>query len=221
MSDKLILVNPEENSNLILHDELVGELSKGGVNYLPRISLVQGISELATSRKALQGNFAVVVSKTDVRDIGEQFIGIALVSRVKAITYESTPPLSYFKPGTPGFDDVKAKALENVKNYAVGYEYLIWMPDLNMFATYHLGTQTSRPETKNLMPLLGKLAKFKSEAVKGKKGSFYVPRIGASNDPVAALPPQEMVDFEVQRFMNPKDSEVEEVTESEGASDRD
>lgn len=93
-----------------------------------------------------------------------------------------------------------------------GIEFLVWLPEKQLFATFYLSSKTARREAPNLKGLLKdrKAATVKSNFIKKGRYSWHGPVVGPCSTPFE-LPPVADMTAHAERFANPKDSEVESV----------
>lgn len=207
-----------DKNEAIINPELLGELSKGGMSFLPRIQVVQPTSGVATEEDSdvRVGDIVFIKGKEKPIKLGKTMITIPITSRPKAINYNNEPPLAYYTPTLPAFKETLRRALEGGpenQGFSGGYEVLMWVPEVKDFATFHLGSKTLRPLITDYNALLGTAAKSTTKVIKGKN-TFAVVNVSTSNEPVE-LPSDEQLALAKEQFMNLKDSSIEQVAESE------
>lgn len=185
-------------------------------NFLPRVNLFQAMSKEVTKKKAGSGDFGFTVGKDDMTKLGEKFACIPLAFRFKAVDMRNKEKiLNYYDQRTAEFAAVKAVAKEGgMTGCLCGIEFLLWVPDMDQFATFYLSSVSALAEAQNIRNSIFKPAWLKSKLVETKQYSWYVPVCIPCSDPLKE-PDIELAKKTIETFTNPKSSEVEAVTEEE------
>ena len=198
-------------------------VTKAG-DYLPYLGLFGGESKLAKEGKIPIGHFGVCPNSDTVIDLGNEFICIALSWRPKAIDFDGKTsglpadqcPVAAFDPNSTLF-----QTIQRHPKGGYGPELLLWLPDNELFVTYHLMNPTGRRESPNFMVDLkkkgfGKL-KVRSELIKTTQYTWHGPK--ASPYDLEVIPPEdnEANQLILSKFNNPPSAttEVKDAEESE------
>ena len=194
----------------------IASLKQGG--FLPYIQLVNAMSEQAQSGKIQAGRFCLMLSKDNVVDLGTQFVGLYVSVRPKAMQFKPEVK-SCYNPRDPLFQELKVKAEQGGNNCAWGPEFLVWLPEVEKFASYFLGNASGRNEGGNLVGPLQQQGFFAASQIattmKNGKGRWFGPRTEPYTLPLANVPTPEILKSELEKFASPPDSEKEPVTGGE------
>lgn len=219
----------EENQQLIPADVVGGELAPEGTfdslvaggDYLPRFQLFGSKSDACAEGKIGIGHFGLV--KDDkIIDLGEE-INVVLVSwRPKAVQsgddflIDYDPQIVDGEITNPIFKKIVDLSSTRDSGCMYGPEYLLWIPDAGVFATYHLNSKTARREARNFEPLHGQAATLKCKLIDppNSKYKWHGPVIIPCSAPVDAPDPDKVRD-EWAKFQNPPKNEVEVADEDE------
>lgn len=186
-------------------------------DYLPRLQLMT-----ANSDKCKGGEFPInhyaLVSGQNFTDLGEA-LDIAVVTwRPKALEIDEEI-ISVYDPEDAEFKRIQAKSDEKDSGCMFGPEFLVYIPSKEQFATFFMGSKSSRREAPNLRARVGKAATLKSHFIETKKYSWYAPTIVPCSTPMD-IPPVEAIQEQVEKFNNPPASEVEKIPEEEVSDDK-
>lgn len=185
--------------------------------FLPRIQLFGGSSDACKEGKIGIGRYGLVRGK-EIEDLGPEVSVLVCAGRVKALDLSGDTPITSYDHKSEVFKAIQASSGEENSKKMYGPEYLLWVPTAGAFATFFLSSPTARRESPSIHSKLRKAATLKAQLINGKKHKWHGPVITACSTPFN-LPETELLQSEVDRFLNPKASEVE-VAEEGGERDR-
>jgi hypothetical protein len=202
-------------------DEIFDIVSKAG-GYLPRVQLFGGNSDAVKEGKIPMAHYGLVRGKDQIEDLGPVVNLIPISWRSKAMRLLEGNVRSVFNPNNPEFRAIMEESEEKDSKCLFGPEYLVWLLDQKIFATFLMGSKTSRRESRNLKPLLGKAATLKIKLVSNKNYKWHSPMILPYSMPVTkdSLPPDDKIREEADKFNNPEETEVEVEDAAVAARDR-
>ena len=211
-----------ENVTLVKEDiaDIFDEYASSG-NYLPRIQLMTGNSGLVQSGGMNVGEYAFITSKDDFISLGKEVDVLVCSWRLKAMSLDNDSVVSSYDPADPNFQ--KIRALSDVKDSGCmcGVEFLLWVPEVNEFATYYMASKSSRSEAKKLRSFIDEKnnvpgpATLKSRLAGNKKYKWHTPVITSCSTPFTNPDPNKFLKT-IEKFLNPpKDSSDVEVVEDD------
>lgn len=225
MSDALAQVQSNYIPIVSAEDEqLIKELAPSK-QFLPRINLLQSTSGDATGRNAkFKGGDLVLYSGKEGQLLGESFNFLAYSFRHKSVEIIDGEGFSFYKPGTPDFERIRAKAAEGGMNGSMyGIEFLVYLTSTGQFATFYFNNTTLKNSVETVVGMMkqGRHIKCKNDYIEGKSHKWW----GAKFDinPVAPeiQPSIDEIEEQIKTFKEAKDSDVKKVEEVAGAeSDR-
>lgn len=192
-------------------------------SYLPYISLYGGNSNAAKEGKIGIGCYGLVRQKDKIEDLTKEFECLPLSLRFKAMQILDGNIISQYNPKSAAFAMIQEKAAIKDSGCMYGIEFLFWVPNLpaQCFATFYCNSKTSRREAPNIrgfcpsqgtqttkghgpIPMI-----LKSHLIKTDKYTWHGPVATPCSTQIANLPSVEEMMEQVNKFVNPKDSEVE------------
>lgn len=192
--------------------------------FLPRVKLCQGSAKEVNTRKVARGgNFALIRSKEEIEDLGDEVIMIPVAGRAKALDTSGEVIITNFDPKSSEFLRIEELSKDKDSGAMYGPEYLVWLPDHNTFALLFLCSPTARREGGAVHAHLGRGALLTSELIDNKKFQWFGPKIKDYSAPIPSIPSQEDIDTQHQRFQNEKSSQVrvaDDPAAAEAARDR-
>lgn len=187
--------------------------------FLPRLQLFGSNSDMVKEDKISMGSFALVTGKDTLNALGKEVQCYPISWRFKAVEF-GDQIISKYNPEDPEFIRIAEKADgPGLTGAMAGIEFLLYIPDNKVFCTYFMGNASSKREAPNLRSLQeeGKAATIVSKLVKNKKGqSWHAPLITACSTPLEQPNEAELMDI-ATKFANPKETEIESVSEAEKA----
>lgn len=192
-------------------------------DFLPYVALHGSNSKLVKKGEFPMGHFGLSVSSQSVIDLGDNFVMLVLAWRPKAMAF-NPKAISYFDPNSEDFKRIEDKSKNTKeKGWGCGPEFLIWLPDKAMFASYYLGNKTGRNESPNILGPLQERGPFvckqESHLIETTEFSWHGPRT-RKHDLGIILPPAEKVLVEVNKFNNPPVAQEELADDGEGEERR-
>lgn len=121
-------------------------------------------------------------------------------------------PISVYNPTLSEFKRIQIQSDVKDSGCFFGIEFLLWLPDQKMFATYFMAGKTNRraaPDLKNLWQMKQR-ATIKSQYIKTESFSWHGPVITICSTPFD-MPNSEQMLEKATKFANPKESEVEKA----------
>lgn len=211
-----LMVFGEEDTAIQKYDEsIAGQLS--GSTFLPRLQLMTGNSDKCKNNEFPVNKFALVTGQK-FTDIGAEVNVLVLVWRPKAIDTKSDEMIVSHDVSHPEFIRIKEASKEKDSGAMYGQEFLVYIPSIEQFATFFMGTPTSRREAPNMLALLMKSATLKPEKIKTKRYTYYSPGVSICSA-TFALPDKAECLAQIKDFNNPKDVEIQRVETESGDAD--
>ena len=195
-------------------DEAFLAATKTG-DWLPRLQLMTANSEKVKSGEFPMNSFALVVGQT-MQNLGKELDVLVCAWRPKAIEM-GDEVITVFDISNPEFIRIQEKSAEKESGCMYGPEFLVWIPGAKKFATYFLGSKSSRREAPGVKARMLKAATLKSHTVKTAKYTWQVPIATPCSTPFE-MPDEEDLHDEMQKFANPPKSTVEKADASEQSS---
>lgn len=192
-------------------EEVANKLTKTG--FLPRLQLMTGNSKQCKSGKFPVNKFALI-SGQDHKDIGEPIDILVLVWRPKAIDTQSDEMIVSHDIESAEFRRIQEESEVKDSGCMFGQEFLVYVPSHEQFATFFMGTKTSRREAPNLLALCQKAATLSAQEIKTKKHTWFSPQVVKCST-AFKLPSKADCLEQIAEFNDPKIQEVERVEKDE------
>lgn len=192
------------------------------VDYLPRIKLCQGQSkEVGRKKVKSPGNFALIKTKEDIEDLGDEVEIVICAGRPKAMSTGDTI-ISIFEDDSPEFKRIQADSKVKDSGCFYGPEYLVYLPSHECFATLFLNNPTARREAGAFHARLGNAALLVSNFIEpeGSKYSWYGPQCKDLTTPIPNLPASEVFIEQADKFNSERSSQVKAADSNEDDRDR-
>lgn len=196
----------------------VAHQAVSGSNFLPRLQLLGANTNLCKRGKAPIGSYVILRGKDTVVHLLGEDVNILVVSwRPKAIRFGNGSVSVFYNPAAPGFKQVEIDSTKSDSGCMFGPEYLIYVPSVNEFCTFHFNNPTMRVSAAGMFPNVGKAVTCRVEFIEKGKHSWHGPIILNCSTPLP-MPAdpnafREALILQRDRFNNPKeDEEVEELT---------
>lgn len=191
-------------------------------DFLPQIRVYGSESNIVKRGKFPIGHFGLYFSAEKVVDLGEQFDCLIVDWRPRASIVTGDTPISFFgkfnNDNPEGekwsfsneFREIKEKAMAKAKGYLCGLEYLVWIPSVEKFGLFLMGNPTLRRESPNVKALTRKACTLKIKFIEptGSSYSWHGATAFQCNTPFD-VPDLEVINSEIEKFRDPKDSDVE------------
>lgn len=208
-----------DNVPLAKKDDQLFDAVVSATQYLPRLQLM-----IANSDPCKQGEFPVnhyaLVKDQTVTDLGESVDILLIDFRPKALELGEQvisifdPKLDENNKPTGEFARIANKSFETDSGCMFGPEFLVWIPQVKQFATFFMGSKSSRREAPNLKARLQKAATLKSKKIETQRYSWFAPVCFDCSTPFAAPSTEELTNV-LHKFNNPPERVIESV-EDEG-----
>ncbi len=194
-------------------------LSSGG-GFLPRMMLNGTNSKLVQEEKVRAGSYTLNKAKDQFDDLTKEVHVIPLSVRAKAMEIKGDEITTVYDRNSAEFTRIAELSETPDSGCMYGVEFLVWLPDQKVFATWYASSKTARREAPMLKNLIGRSAKMGSHLIKGKKYNWHGPVITVCSTPPSHMPTQDEVIFEVERFNNPPENEKESAPADTVTRDR-
>jgi len=186
--------------------------SASGGGFLPRVQLMT-----SNSAKCKSGDFSVnhyaLIQDQKFDDLGKNVDVLIVDWRPKALeTGEAV--ISVFDPNDDEFARIQERSLnEKDSGCMFGPEYLVWIPSVKRFATFFMGTKSSRREAGAVKARMHKAATLGSQKCKNASYEWFAPECQACSTPFEMPNKSELAEV-VEKFRNPPKPEIEGVKEN-------
>lgn len=198
-------------------DKAFLEATKSG-DYLPRLQLMTANSDICKKGQFPINSYALVSGQTHT-DLTATVDILVIAWRPKAIEIGEVIITAY-DVNHAEFTRIAEKSNEKDSGCMFGPEFLVWVPSVKQFATFFMGSKSTRRESPNLKALLHKGATLKSHLIETPKYSWMSPVIVPCTTPFE-IPSVPDAMEQVNKFNNPPVTEVEKVeTPAAGADSR-
>ena len=206
MSTDLATILQSANALSNVDDKQFSELAKTS-DYLCRIQLCGANSELVKSGKIPMAHWVYMSDKENPVDLGPEFELLPLSLRACASSLGGEKVITVYDMNDALFQEFKDKSAVKDSQCVYGPEFLVYIPSIDKFATYHMNSITARKESPKLKALLGKGALLKAKYIKTAKYSWHGPDIYPCSTPLKT-PETDTIMSTVNKFLNPPKSEV-------------
>lgn len=210
MSDENALIPIEELAVQKYDDSMFDSISSS--KYLPRVQLMTSGSAQCKSGAFPINHYALVDGK-NYADLTQEVNCLVVAWRPKALR-TGDEIISCYDTSSPEFIKIQTDSEVKDSGCMFGPEFLLYIPSENKYATFFMGSKSSRNESPSLKALMGKAATLASQHIQTKKYDWYAPKIVACEVPFD-VPPIEEIKEQVETFTNPPESEVETVDNAE------
>ena len=197
---------------LAVEDKNWGDVVKGG-SYLSQLRIYGGQSEAAKEGKIGLGNLGMQKGKDELIDFGKSVDVLLLTYRHNAIEFTPEGVFNFYDPKGANFLRIKEKAdtTTGLSGCQYGPDFLVYIPSAESFASFHLGSKSARFIANDVRALLGKWATITSDYIKTPKFSWHAPKVAPAVATNYDIPPVEILQAEINKFVNAKDSNITKV----------
>ena len=219
------LINLENIGVPARTDKSIMALTKT-TDFLPQIRVYGSESTIVKEAKFPMGHIGMYFAQDNIVDLNDAFDCLVIDWRPRVSIVMGDQPISYYGKFNEELKDwefskeftmVQEKAMNKEQGYLAGLEYLLWVPSAEKFGLFLMGNPTLRRESSNLKALTGRAATIKVKLIKTTKYTWHGVQVFPCSTPFD-LPDEESVILEVQKFREPKDSEMELSDGSSGSS---
>lgn len=191
----------------------------GGGDFLPRIQLMGSQSKLVQDEKMKKGEYALIKRKDTFVNLGDSVDALVIAWHPKALEINGEEITAIYDVKDPEFNRIKAASSTPNSGCMFGPEYLLYLPQYQEYATFHLASASARNEAPNLHSLLGGAATISSQKVSSKKFQWMVPVVTPCSTPFDVPPVEEITD-KANKFLNPKKEEKVKAEPAAAGADR-
>lgn len=214
--------------------EQILEMAKSG-DWLPRLAVATGTSDLVSNNKVQQGVFTLTWDKERFSDLGKQIDIAVYTMRPKALRIASEGIFQYFDQKHPEFIKIMQDSQLPNSGCMFGLEFLIYIPSANQMATFHAGSKSGRREAPGILSAMntapeGAPPVFKPSAVSlvshfipktaQRKNSWWSWKATKCSTPLPSQPDLEELEEQIKKFNNPPSSQVEKAETSTSGRER-
>ncbi len=203
--------------------------------FLPRLQLMTRNAKLVIDDKAKVNAYALVAGQS-LTQLEKEVDVYVFDWRPKAIDTGADELLICYDPkfdeesnATGIFKDIQIRSAEKDSGCMWGYEFLVYISAVSKFATFYMGTISSRKEAPNLKAILSKWnedsennnpsATLRSQSLSSKKYTWQTPQITMCQSPLEQ-PDQDQLRTVIEQFRNPPESQIE-LDKDAGSESRD
>ena len=203
------------------HDDSDFDAATQSQKYLPRLKLMT-----AASKQCKDGDFPInmfaLIRDQDHQEVGASLDGFVCAWRPKALDMSGSEVITVYdlkkdsdgKP-TGEYLRIQLKSEEKDSMCMVGPEFLVWIPEVGVFATYFMGSKTARRESKNVKGRMHMAVTLTSQKIETKSGyTYFSDKCTACSQPLTE-PDQDKFAEVLKDFNNPQVEEVERVEEDD------
>lgn len=207
------LVVPGLNTGVLTtEDKDWNSVVKAG-SFLPRLAIFGGQSDLAKQGVIGLGNLGLQKGKDEVLDFGKSVDILVLTYRHNAIEFTPEGVFNFYDPKGANFQRIVETA-DNAKGLCgcqYGPEFLVYIPAAESFGSFHLASKSARYIANDTRALVGRWATVSSDFIKKPKYSWHTPKIAPAVATNYDVPPLDILQAEIDKFRNAKDSNVNVV----------
>lgn len=181
-----------------------------GGSYLPRLMIYGSNSDAVKEEKIPAIGYALVEGKDNFTYLGKDVDVLNISRRPKALEMGDSV-IANHNIHSDEFKRIKNRA-DNEKDSGCMYgpEFLVWVPSLQKFATFLMGSKTARNEAPKMLALLRKPVTLKTKLFSNASYKWHGSEVFPCSTPFD-MPDQAELFEKVTDFNNPKESEVELV----------
>lgn len=223
MSDALAI--PTTSMAKYATDEQFNKLAKSN-DFLPRFGLYGSNSSACKKGKIGLGHYGYTEGSENVIDCGAEVRCYVLSLRLKAMRISGDKVEAYFNPNHDEFKKIQSESTIKDTGALCGPEFLLWLPEKGVFVTFFMANKTMRreaPTVRSYMPQPppagdGTAKPMTLKATLIEKGTYlwHGPVVTGCSIPLA-LPEQEALITELEKFNNPPEPKDEAATADEKA----
>ena len=187
-------------------------------DYLGRLQLFGSKSDAVATGEIPMGHYGLVRDDV-ITDLGEEIDVIIINRRAKALDTSGDALIIEFDVTSAIFAEIKERSKVKDSGCMYGPEFLIWLPQQEVFVTYYMSSKTARREAKKVVHFAGKAATLKCHLIDSGKYKWHGPLIFQCSVPLAA-PPADKIRAEWAKFIDPPKSDVEVAEDTDNTRAR-
>lgn len=212
MSNSAIAVLDDLRNNVpAVPDEMFKELVGAQNTYSSRLQLFSFNSGAVKEEKIKAGRFAIVNGQ-ELTDIGDEIVLMPVAIRAKAMDLSGDRPVIAYDLAGSLFKDIQLRSKEKDSNCMCGVEFLVYLPNQDVFTTFYLSNATLLREAGNMKANIGLPVKIKSKLIKKDKLSWHGIQIASFPSDIT-VPERGRFESEITMFGNAQDSVVGDAAE--------
>lgn len=211
------LINTAEMGAVQKYDDKAFESAAAGGKYLPRLSLLTSNSKACKAGEFPVNNYALTTGDINV-DLGKEVDVLVIAWRPKAIEMGEAV-ITVYDTNSPEWTRISEKSETKDSGCMYGPEFLVYVPSKKKFATFFLGSKSSRKEAPAVKAFLQGAATLKSKKIETPKYTWFCPQAVACSTPFD-IPAMEDIKAELEKFNNPPAQEVEKAPEAPASGGR-
>ena len=212
---ELIPASAFGDTDIVKHDDSAFDLATKSGAWLPRLQLMTKNSD-ACDDGTFPVNEYALVDGSNLTNVGKEVDVLVITWRPKAIEM-GDEIITVYDPKDPEFERIQIKSDTKDSGCMFGIEFLVYVASQKCFATFFMGSKSSRREAPNVKALLRKAATLKSHRIEGKKFKWQSPCVSPCSTPFAT-PDVASLKEEIDKFNNPAKSDVEAADEADTAA---
>lgn len=210
---------------------MVKRIAKGGGGFLPRIQFVYNRSKIIEEGEVeFPINTFALVRQKKYHQLGANPEAILIAYRVMFLDTSGDDPIAIYNPeeddrGLPVHPEAM-RIMETADDKSLkdsgcqyGLQFLVWLPEVKEFGTLFMGTESARNETEVLLARIGEGSKLKGHKISNSKYTWYIATVIPCST-ITESPTAEELTAVLEKFNNPKDSEVETVPVDQAEDDK-
>lgn len=196
-------------------DQLGGELETltKTSDFLPQLRVYGSESGIVKEGGFPMGHLGLYYTANKIIDLGKSCDVLVISARPRASIVTGDQPVSFYRFDSPEFQDILARAKNKEPGFLAGFEYLLWVPSIQKYGLFLMGNTTLRRESDKVKALIGRGATLEIKLIKTSKYTWHGIDVFPCNTPFE-MPDMEELRDEVEKFNNPKDSQVELADDS-------
>jgi hypothetical protein len=202
------LIVPQTPGDLALFNDVMAS----STTFPPRLQLFGAKSDACAEGKINIGRYGLVEDQ-EITDVGDALDCVILAFRGKAFNKSGEDVIVDYDPNSKIYNEIVTMAQKEGfgSGCMYGLELLLYLPDQDVFATFHFSSKSARRESKKVAPLIGKGMTLKCKLIEFKGYKWHNPVVLPCSNPMEV--PDTYVK-QVEQFKNPPVLEV--ATEDEG-----
>ena len=203
---------PVDDLGVVKHDDTVFDKIASS-DFMPRIQLMTSNSKQCKSGDFPINHYAIVRGK-NLTDLTAEVNLLVIAWRPKAVRMGEAV-MAFFNVENPEFAKIEEDSKGNDSGCMYGPEFLVYSPTEQEYATFFMGSKSSRNESPSMKQLIGKAATLKAQELSNAKYSWYACLVTPCSTPFE-IPEMEEIREQVTKFNSAKDSEIETADEPAG-----
>lgn len=178
--------------------------------FLPRLSLMNSTSDQVKQDKMKQGYYGLVKSSEDCLDLTKEVNCIPFAWRPKALNMKDKKKvIAAYNPKSALFEQIASMSQTSGSNCMYGPEYLIYIPHIRTWATFHMASKTARRVAGEVKERLekGEGMTLKATFIKQDANSWWGPVVTTCSAPLEWPTDIEDVKTQIRKFNAVPESE--------------